>query len=344
MDRMYARIDRPGRYPAAITHLIFQSKYGPSFVIWAKLIAMSISRRSFLKQGALTLAGGAFLTNQLMAAVHRGETLKELTGVQLYSIRDDMKKDPMGTLKALANMGYKHVEHANYVNRKFYGWSAKEFRKILDDLGMTMPSGHTVMTSQHWDVAKKDFTDVWKHTVEDAAICGQKFVISPWLEEGKRKTESDLKSFMEVFNRCGELCQKSGMKYGYHNHDFEFSQKLGDRTVFDIILSETDAKLVIQQLDIGNMVNGGAQALDIMKKYPGRFESMHVKDEILASGGHEKYESTILGKGIVPVKEVIDLGRQWGTKHFIIEQESYQGKSPLECVKEDLDIMKKWGY
>lgn len=305
---------------------------------------MSISRRRFLKQGAFTVAGSTLLSNRLLASVLPGADLKELTGVQLYSIRDDMKKDPMGTLQALARMGYKHVEHANYVNRKFYGWSAQEFKKILDDLGMTMPSGHTVMTSQHWDASKKDFTDAWKYTVEDAAVCGQKFVISPWLEEGKRKTESDLKGFMEVFNKCGELCQKSGMKYGYHNHDFEFSQKLGDRTVFDIILSETDPKLVMQQLDIGNMINGGAKALDIMKKYPGRFESMHVKDEIAAAGGHEKYESTVLGKGIVPVKEVIDLGRKWGTKHFIIEQESYQGKTPLECMKENLEIMKQWGY
>jgi sugar phosphate isomerase/epimerase len=134
------------------------------------------------------------------------------------------------------------------------------------------------------------------------------------------------------------------MKFGYHNHDFEFSETLNGQTLFDIILSETDPKLVMQQLDIGNMINGGAKALDIMKKYPGRFESMHVKDEIAASGGHEKFESTILGKGVVPVKEVIDLGRKWGTKHFIIEQESYQGKTPLECVKEDLAIMKKWGY
>ena len=103
----------------------------------------------------------------------------ELTGVQLYSIRDDMKANPMGTLEALAKMGYKHVEHANYINRKFYGWSAKEFRKILDDLGMKMPSGHTVMTAKHWDAGKKDFTDDWKYTVEDAAVCGQQFVISP---------------------------------------------------------------------------------------------------------------------------------------------------------------------
>ncbi|MEY2811745.1 MAG: hypothetical protein RI991_740, partial [Bacteroidota bacterium] len=144
--------------------------------------------------------------------------------------------------------------------------------------------------------------------------------------------------------KSGELCQKYGMKFGYHNHDFEFSEKLGDRTLFDIILGETDPKLVMQQLDIGNMINGGAKALDIMQKYPGRFESMHVKAEIESKAGHEKYESTILNVGIVPVKEIIDLGRKWGTKHFIIEQESYQGKAPLDCVREDLEIMKKWGY
>ena len=135
------------------------------------------------------------------------------------------------------------------------------------------------------------------------------------------------------------------MKYGYHNHDFEFSQKLGDKTVYDLIMENTDPNLVIQQLDIGNLYNGGAKALDIVTKFPGRFQSMHVKDEISAKEGKEKFESTVLGSGIVNVKEVIDLGKKsGGTIHFIIEQESYQGKTPLACVKEDLEIMKKWGY
>jgi sugar phosphate isomerase/epimerase len=301
---------------------------------------MNQSRRKFLQSTSLALVGTALFNDKLFALPGKGE----LTGVQLYSIRSEMKADPMGTLQKLAAMGYKHVEHANYVNRKFYGWTAKEFRKILDDLGLKMPSGHTVMTSQHWDGSKKDFTDTWKNTVEDAAIMGQMFVISPWLEEGKRKNLSDLKGFLEIFNKSGELCNKSGMKFGYHNHDFEFSESLDGQTLFDIILNETDPKLVMQQLDIGNMINGGAKALDVMKKHPGRFESMHVKDEVAATEGHEKFESTILGVGVVPVKEIIDLGRKWGTKHFIIEQESYQGKQPIECVKEDLTIMKKWGY
>jgi sugar phosphate isomerase/epimerase len=255
-----------------------------------------------------------------------------------------MRKDPMGTLKALTEMGYKHVEHANYVNRKFYGWSAQEFRKVLDDLGLKMPSGHTVMTAKHWDEGKKDFTDAWKWTVEDAAVMGQQIVISPWLEDEKRKNYDDLLRYLEVFNKSGELCKKSGMRFGYHNHDFEFSQSLNGQQLFDIILGHTDPSLVAQQLDMGNMYNGGAKALDIMKKYPGRFTSMHVKDEVLGGGDGQKYESAILGTGIVPVKEVIDLGRKYGTKHFIIEQESYQGKKPLDTMKEDLAIMKKWGY
>ena len=127
-----------------------------------------MQRRTFLRSTALAAAGSTLLSKDLLALA--GKAKGELTGVQLYSVRDDMKKDPLATLKAVAEMGYKHVEHANYVDRKFYGWSAKEFRKILDDLGLKMPSGHTVMTSQHWDEGKKDFTDAWKWTVEDAAI------------------------------------------------------------------------------------------------------------------------------------------------------------------------------
>jgi sugar phosphate isomerase/epimerase len=255
-----------------------------------------------------------------------------------------MKADPLGTLKQLSDMGYRHVEHANYANRKFYGWTVSEFKKILNGFGMSMPSGHTVLDAKHWDASKKDFTNEWKYTVEDAAAMGQSFVISPWLEESKRKSMSDLKSFMEIFNRSGELCKKFGMKFGYHNHDFEFSEKVEGKVLFDIILAETDPNLVIQQLDIGNMLNGGAKALDVMKQYPGRFESMHVKDEIKATAGHEPFESTILGKGVVPIKSIIDFGRASGTKHFIIEQESYQGKTPIECAEEDINIMKKWGY
>ena len=301
---------------------------------------MNNSRRSFIRNSAMAAAGVSLFQQNIFAAAKKGE----LTGNQLYSVRTAMKADPLGTLKQLSDMGYRHVEHANYANRKFYGWSVSEFKKILNGFGMSMPSGHTVLDAKHWDATKKDFTNEWKYTVEDAAAMGQSFVISPWLEESKRKSMGDLKSFMEIFNRSGELCKKFGMKFGYHNHDFEFSEKVEGKVLFDIILAETDPNLVMQQLDIGNMLNGGGKALEVMQQYPGRFESMHVKDEIKATEGHEPFESTILGKGVVPVKAIIDLGRASGTKHFIIEQESYQGKTPMECAEEDINIMKKWGY
>jgi sugar phosphate isomerase/epimerase len=292
----------------------------------------------------LTAAGISIFKSDLFAAAAKKG---ELTGIQLYSIRTDMSQDPLGTLQKLSAMGYKHVEHANYINRKFYGWSATEFKKILSDLGMTMPSGHTVMSyGKHWDAAKKDFTDSWKYTVEDAATVGQMFVISPSMEQNTRKDINALKGFMDVFNKAGELCQKSGMKFGYHNHDFEFSEKLGNQTLYDIILTETDPKLVMQQLDIGNMINGGAKALDVMQKYPGRFESMHVKDEIKVPIGemNDQHDSTILGNGLVDPKAVCLLAKSiGGTKHFIIEQESYQGIAPLECARINLERIKTWG-
>ncbi len=302
---------------------------------------MTISRRKFIQNSTFTIAGAALLSNCGFSSA-KGKTL---TGVQLYSVRDDMNKDPLGTLKQVAGMGYKHVEHANYVDRKFYGYNAKDFKKVLDDLGLNMPSGHTVLRAEHWDESKKDFTDSWKYTVEDAAILKQEFVISPSLEQSWRKDIDTLKRSMDIFNKSGELCKKSGMKFGYHNHDFEFKEKLGDITIYDGILQNTDPKLVIQQLDIGNMYSGGGRALDVIKKYPGRFQSLHVKDEIAAAGSEHGYESALLGTGVIEVKKVLEESvKTGGAIHLIIEQESYQGKTPLDSIKENLQIMKKWGY
>jgi len=302
---------------------------------------MKTDRRTFIKTGALALAGTAFMGRSAFAAPKN----KGIVGLQLYSIRAEMTKDPLGSLKKLAEMGYVYVEHANYVNRKFYGYTPSEFRKVLDDLGLKMISGHTVMGRQHWDESRKDFSDSWKYTVDDAAVLGQQYVVSPSMDDSMRKNYDDFKRYMDVFNKCGELCQKLGMKFGYHNHDFEFSEKLNNEKLFDIMMKSMDPEMVVVQLDIGNLYNGGAIALDVVKQYPGRFENIHVKDEIKASGGNEEYESCILGEGIVNAEKVTKLATKiGGTKVYIIEQESYQGKTPMECVKEDLAVMRKWGY
>lgn len=300
---------------------------------------MGYTRRAFLQNSVLAVAAAGLLPGETFASYK-----KEILGLQLYSVRADMNKDAAGTLKQLAAMGYKYVEHAGYGNGKFYGYEPKAFKTLLDGLGLKMISGHTAMGATAWDASKNDFTDAWKKTVEDAATAGQQFVISPWLDESLRKSYDDVLRFMEVFNKCGELCKAHGMKFGYHNHDFEFNTVLNDQKLYDIILQHTDPALVAQQLDMGNLYDGGAIAIAIVMQYPGRFELMHVKDEIKATSGKEPYESTILGEGIVGTRQVCDQGKKTGTRYFIIEQESYQGKAPLDCSKSDLEIMKKWGY
>jgi sugar phosphate isomerase/epimerase len=303
---------------------------------------MNKSRRSFLKQTSFALAGVTVFSHPMFAQMKK----KQITGIQLYSVRDDMQKNPSGTLHALADMGYKYVEHANYVDRKFYGFNPKDFEKLLDDLGLKMRSGHTVMRIDHWDATKKDFTDEWKATVEDAAVLGQQFVISPWMDEKVRTDRDALMHFLDLFNKSGELCKKSGMKFGYHNHDFEISTKVDNETLYDVILKNTNPSLVIHQLDIGNFYGVGGRGADFINRYPGRFVSMHVKDEVKAEKSNEgrEYESTVLGTGVVNVKEILRMAKKSGTEHFIIEQESYQGQKPLDAVKKDLEVMKKWGF
>ena len=302
------------------------------------------SRRKFLKQTSLAIAGTALVSNKIFSITNAS---KDVLGIQLYSVRDDMKTDPSGTLKKLADIGYRNVEHANYVSGKFYGYTPEDFKKVLSDLNLNMVSGHCGLNAKHWDDAKNDFTDVWKQTVEDAVTVGQKYVVSPSMEEAVRTNMDLLKKYMMMFNKSGELCKAHGIKFGYHNHDFEFTTKVGDENLYDYILKNTDPNLVAQQIDIGNMYGAGGRALEIIKKYPGRFELMHVKDEIKAAKGEmaEPYESTILGKGVVGTKEIVDYARaHGGTTQFIIEQESYQGKTPIDCAKEDFDIMKSWGF
>jgi sugar phosphate isomerase/epimerase len=301
---------------------------------------MNTSRRDFIKNSAIALTGTALLPEKGYGFSLASN--KTMLAVQLYCVRDEMEEDPLASLGQLATMGYTHVEHANYVDHKFYGWTAAEFKKVLDGLGLKIPSGHTVLRSKHWDETRRDFTDEWKRTIEDAAYIGQGFVISPYMEGNVHDTYDSFSRFMEVFNRSGALCQEYGMKFGYHNHDFEFSKTLKGVTLWDLIMKNTDAGKVVMQLDMGNMYKAGAIAKDLLARYPGRYDTIHVKDMIRTKDG--EYESCALGKGMIDVKKTIDLARDQGTTLFIIEQEAYQGKTPMERMKENLDAMHTWGY
>ncbi|MEP6466479.1 MAG: sugar phosphate isomerase/epimerase family protein [Parafilimonas sp.] len=303
---------------------------------------MNSSRRKFITQSALTIAGVSLLKSKAFSNPYASD---HIVGLQLYTVRDDMKNNPENTLKQVAAVGYTHVEHAGYENRKFYGYSPEDFKKLLSDIGLIMLSGHSGLDGSKWDKANNDFTDEWKHTIEDAAAVGMKYVISPGVDESLCKNENDFKWFLGLFNKTGELCKKSGLTFAYHNESYEFNHYLNKVRLYDILLKNTDESIVKQQIDIGNMYGPGGRAMDYLKQYPGRFFSMHVKDEIKSATHDDGYESTILGKGVVGVKEILDYAKKnGGTKQFIIEQESYQGTAPIECSKEDLAMMKKWGY
>jgi len=303
---------------------------------------MTISRRKFIKNSSLTLAGISFLPS-----VFTNKTGKDVLGVQLYSVRDDMKKDPAGTLKKLAQMGYTDVEHAGYYNKKFYGYSIADFKKILNDNGLKMESGHDFLGSKQWNKSTNDFTDDWKKTIDDAAAIGMKYVISPGVDEALCQDMDSFRHYMDMFNKTGELCKKAGIQFAYHNESYEFNHSLDGTLLYDLLLQSTDKNLVAQQIDIGNMYEPGGRAMDYLKKYQGRFLLMHVKSELKRDHPGEdgnKYESTLLTKGVIPVKEIVDYARKTGTKYFIIEQESYQDKSALECVADDLKTMRNWGF
>ncbi|MFW6371459.1 MAG: twin-arginine translocation signal domain-containing protein, partial [Bacteroidota bacterium] len=136
---------------------------------------MKTSRRTFLRNSGMAAAAVALLPGYACSG-RRGE---KVVALQLYSVRNAMQDDPRGTLEGLAKMGYTHVEHANYVDHKFYGWTAQEFKEVLDGLGLAMPSGHTVLNKNHWNEQQQEFTDEWKKLVEDAAYMGQQYVVSP---------------------------------------------------------------------------------------------------------------------------------------------------------------------
>lgn len=302
---------------------------------------MHISRRDFLAQSAV-IGGAALLPNLSFASAKRAKHI----GLQLYSVREDMKKDAKGTLEKLAAMGYKELEHAAYIypeaytERKIYGYSAREFKKIIDDLGMKMPTSHVVFSMKHWDSAQNDMKEVWKHVVEDALLMGQKYVISASFDADKTKLD-DVRRGIDIYNKVGMITAQSGLRFGFHNHHQEFTQKFDDRYLYDIMLDELDLRYVCQQLDICNMSFAGVDPMRWLQHYPNHFELMHVKDR-----HRDKTESTTLGDGALNMNEILDFARKnTRIKYWIIEQEAYGDRTPLECVNINLHrFRERYGF
>ena len=242
-------------------------------------------------------------------------------GVQLYSVRKEMLEDPAGTLKKLAKIGYKELESARSNKGFYYGLKPKEIKKISRDLGMTLRSGHVNLDAG------------WQRAVDEAAETGQEYLIcSSMPSDGQ--TVDNYKKVAESFNKAGEQCKKLNIKFGYHNHDFEFDNVNG-QVLYDILLKETDPALVKMELDLGWVVATGNDPQQYFEKHPHRFELWHLKDMDLA-----KKESTEFGKGQLNIPEMLANKGKSGMKYFFVEQEEYTS-SALESLQEDYDYLMK---
>jgi sugar phosphate isomerase/epimerase len=294
---------------------------------------MSYNRRKFLTQAA-GLASGLALTsfakNPLLDAYAASEEDKiNAFGIQLWTLRDDMPKDPKGVLKQLAGFGYKQIESFEGKDGMYWGMSNTEFKKYLDGLGMKMVSSHCDIT--------KDF----EKKANEAAAIGVKYLICPW--KGPQPKMDDFKKFADEFNACGEICRKAGLRFAYHNHDYSFKELEGQLPQ-DVMMKNTDAATVDFEMDIYWVVTAGHNPVDWFKKYPNRFRASHVKDRIKTAAADEKDASCILGQGSINFKTILKEARKYGMKYFIVEQEKYEGSTPLLSVKADAVYMKKLNY
>ncbi len=280
------------------------------------MIHSHLTRRDFSKTA---LAGLAALG---VPAIAGAKPKKIGLAVQLYSVREDMKKDLPGTIAAVGKIGYEGVEFAGYFDR-----SAKELRKLLDAAGLKCCGTHIGLDTLTGDKLMQ--------TVEFNKELGNKNLIVPYLPEKYHETKQAWIDTAKMFNDISDKAKEQGMRVGYHNHQFEF-QKVDGEYLWDIFFGATK-KEVIMQFDTGNAREGGGDPLPFLKRYPGRAITVHMKEYSKAN------KDALIGEGDQPWKELIDTCRKVaGTEWFIVEQESYKFP-PLECIAKDYQSMRKLG-
>ncbi len=280
-----------------------------------------LNRRSFLKNAVLGAA-----TLPLIEPENILSPVPRHLGVQLWSVRDDMKKDAKGTIEAIAKMGYREVEPFGFNEGKLFGMSYDDFAKLLKANGLSMPTTHSMFTTKMYDEAKKDITDEAKKILDDAAKFGIKYNIVPYMNDEDRK---NIGTVVKLFNTAGAYARKAGVRFAYHNHNFEYETKASDgRSINEWLLHEVDAANMAMQMDLYWVVYAKHNPLDWFKAYPGRWELVHAKD--LANT--EKRETVEVGDGVIDFKSIFKKSAQAGIKHFVVELENYV-TSPLEGIK-----------
>lgn len=252
-------------------------------------------------------------------------------GLQLYTIRDAMEKDIQGSLKKVADMGYKYLELAKYADGKFYGMEPPEFKKIVSDLGMEILSSHTQVEAQGITLENA------KKMTEDHAKLGVKYCVQPWVVEEARKTVASYQKMVADWNKVGEIMKASGIQFGYHNHNFEFDTIEGKIPYFDIFLAELDKDLVTMEIDLFWVTKAGQNPVEIFKKYPGRFQLFHMKDMFTSQApfftttGVEDFAP--VGAGVINFREILAAKDIAGMKYMIVEEDKSREDKPFDDIQ-----------
>jgi len=301
-----------------------------------------MKRRHFAKTTSAAMASLLLLrckTENTMKAVEEvtGNKVGDF-GLQLWSVRDAMGKDPAGTLKLVADMGYTDIECAGYDGESFYGMDNKTFKSLLGDLGLSMKSGH-VKTGADNPAQRGTMTNDWEKFLNDHKEMGIQSAVCAYFFEDERKTIDDYKRHAALFNKCAEKAKEYDIMFLHHNHDFEFVP-LDGQVPYDILINETDKDLVKFELDLYWVKKGNADAFELFKNNPGRFPVWHVKD---MDDTPEQF-FTEVGTGIIDYVALFKEAKQAGMQYFYVEQDAFKSLDPLVSVKQSHDYMKAMVY
>jgi sugar phosphate isomerase/epimerase len=292
-------------------------------------------RKSGLKS-LLVIAMTAFVLQGMVSCTSapkpaEQKSAEKFIGLQLWSVRDSMK-NVTATIDSIGKTGYKFVETAGYGNGKIYGLDPVEFKNICEQNGLKVLGAHTgqdVPTAEKW----AETMAWWDTCIIAQKAAGVKWIVQPWMGGTGYESLDGLKKYCEYFNAVGEKCNAAGIRFGYHNHDKEFSTLLEGKPVYDWMLELTDSSKVMFEMDLYWVVVGGANPVDYFNKYPGRFELWHIKDKAEIGG-----TGTMMNFAPIFAERA-----KAGAKYGIVEVEEYN-YSQIESCRKSLDFLKAAEY
>lgn len=275
-----------------------------------------MKRRNFIKTTTAGVLASMLMPGSILANVTRFKSV----GLQLYSLRNELNENLEESLEKIAAIGYKNLEAAGYSDGSFYGLEPLEFKALVEKYGMKLISSHLTFKSE--EVAA---------VLNAHKEAGIKYLVWPWIGKEDRVSINTYKQLAERLNSFGELCSQNGLKFGYHNHDFEF-QVIDGIVPYDILLEYTDPKFVFMEIDLYWITYAGIDPITYFEKYPGRFPLWHVKDMLAGEGK----EMTEVGSGIIDYQKLFEYANQAGMKEIFVEQDVIIGDG-FESVKKSFD-------